>query len=93
MITLPAVILYYSRLNGINRQILTPERYDDHPRLFYRGVPLPGFKDLVAHNQLQLQVNMTHLEVLLLALNGKLVNLKLPLSILSDFAAGLHARF
>ena len=28
---------------------------------------------------------MTHLEVLLIPLNGKLVNLKSPLSILSDF--------
>ena len=41
VITLPAVILYYSTLSGTNRQILTPKRYDEHPRHFYRGIP-PG---------------------------------------------------
>ena len=40
-ITLPSVILYYSTLSGTNRQIFTPKRYDEHPCLFYRGVP-PG---------------------------------------------------
>ena len=40
-ITLLAVILYYSTLSGTNRQILTPKRYDEHHRHFYRGVP-PG---------------------------------------------------
>ena len=40
-ITLPAVILYYSTLSGTNRQILTPERYGEHSRHFYRTV-LPG---------------------------------------------------
>ena len=40
-ITLLAVILYYSILSGTNRQILTPKRYDEHPRHFYRGVPPP----------------------------------------------------
>ena len=42
-ITLPVVTLYYSTLSGTNRQILTPKRYDKHPRHFYRGVfPPPG---------------------------------------------------
>ena len=39
-ITLPAVILYYSTLSGTNRQILTPKRYDEHPRHFYTRVLL-----------------------------------------------------
>ena len=38
-ITLPAVILYYSTLSGANRQILTPKRYDEHPRHSYRETP------------------------------------------------------
>ena len=38
-ITLPAIILYYITLSGTNRQILTPKRYDEHPRNFYGGVP------------------------------------------------------
>ena len=38
--TLPAVILYYSTLSGTNRQILTPTRYQEHPRHFYRRVLL-----------------------------------------------------
>ena len=37
-ITLPAVILYYSTLSGTNGQNLTPKRYDEHTRHFYRGV-------------------------------------------------------
>ena len=37
MITLPAVILYYSTLSGTSRQILTPKRYDEHPRIFNAG--------------------------------------------------------
>ena len=40
--TLPAVILYYCTLSGKNRQILTPNRYDEHPRHFYRVVT-PGY--------------------------------------------------
>ena len=30
-----------SRLSGTNPKILTPKRYDEHPRHFYRGVPPP----------------------------------------------------
>ena len=41
VITLPAVILYFSTLSSTNRQILTPKRYDEHPRHCYRGFP-PG---------------------------------------------------
>ena len=38
-ITLLEVILYYNTLRGTKRPILTPERYDEHPHRFYRGVP------------------------------------------------------
>ena len=38
-ITLPALILYYSTLSDTNQQILTPKRYDEHLRHFYREVP------------------------------------------------------
>ena len=41
--TLPEVILYYSTLSGTNWQILTPKRYGEYPRHFYRGVP-PGLR-------------------------------------------------
>ena len=41
VITLPAVILYYSTLSGTNRQILTPKRYHKHHCRYYRGVPPP----------------------------------------------------
>ena len=34
MITLGALILYYSTLSSTNRQILTRKRYDEHPRDF-----------------------------------------------------------
>ena len=40
-ITLPGVILYYSTLSDTNQQILTPKKYEEQPRNFYRGVP-PG---------------------------------------------------
>ena len=36
-------------LGGTNRQILTPERYDEHPSLFKRGVP-PGSRILSEMN-------------------------------------------
>ena len=41
VIILALVILDYSTLRGTNRQILTPEKYDVHPRHFYTGAPLP----------------------------------------------------
>ena len=40
-INLLVVILYYCTLSGTKWQILTPKRYDEYPRHFYRGVP-PG---------------------------------------------------
>ena len=43
-IALPAVILYYSTLSGTIRQILTPKRYDEHPRHFCRGVHLKDYQ-------------------------------------------------
>ena len=40
--TLAAVILGFSTLSGTNPQIKTPNRYDEHPHHFSRGVnPLP----------------------------------------------------
>ena len=36
---LPEVMLYYSTLSGTKGQILTPNRYDEHPCHFYRRVP------------------------------------------------------
>ena len=47
--TLAAVILHYSTLSSTNRQILTPKRYDEHPRHFYSGVP-PGAVTLIIRN-------------------------------------------
>ena len=40
--TFLAVILYYSTLSATNRQILTPKRYDEHPR----ESPPPGYSPL-----------------------------------------------
>ena len=53
-ITLSEVILYYSTVSGTNLQILTPERYDEHSRNFYRGVP-PGEMCTVGHVKQHLQ--------------------------------------
>ena len=41
-ITLLAVILNNSTLSGTNQQTLTPKRYNEHPRHFYRGAPPLG---------------------------------------------------
>ena len=42
---LAAVILGISTLSGTNPEILTPKRYGEHPRHFYRGVPPTGTRD------------------------------------------------
>ena len=40
-IILTVAILYFNTLTGTNRNIVTPERYDEHPDHSYRGVS-PG---------------------------------------------------
>ena len=47
MTILTGVILGFSTLSGTNSQILPPQRYDEHPRHFLRGVAPPGLHGAV----------------------------------------------
>ena len=76
-ITLLAAILYYSTLSGPNQQILTPKRYDEHPRPFYRGPCPPGVtreSELYRHGRL---INRELVNLLVVAKLKKKLNEKI----------------